>query len=103
MAKPVHFKMRQGRARQKTAQDSLRRETSRVPVGELAQYITTRRAAELLGVTRFQVFHLITAKRIQGVKLGHDWLVLTSSVENYFKTKSSRGRPAKRAAQIEIR
>jgi len=47
MAKPVHFKTRQGRARQKKPQDSLRRETSRVPAGELAQYITTRRAAQI--------------------------------------------------------
>jgi hypothetical protein len=80
----LHALAKWGHSRpQKSTQPSKLSQDNGVLVEDPVQCITTRRAAKLLGVTQFQVFHLITTERIKDVKLGHDWLVLFSSVEDY--------------------
>ncbi len=62
---------------------------------DLTKYVTTPQAAEMLGVTRFQVIHLLTIKKITGIKWARDWLIYVPSVQEYLGTKSRRGRPSK--------
>lgn len=59
----------------------------------LGLYVTTKQAAELLGVADAQIRHLLLVKRIGGIKPGHDWLVFRPSLEAYFRTKPKKGKP----------
>ena len=68
----------------------------------LNEYVTTRQAAELLGVNRFWIVRLIAAKKIKATKVGHNWLVFTPSLEIYLATKSKRGRPASGKPTIQV-
>jgi len=61
---------------------------------DLTKYVTTREAAEMLGVNRFWIVRLLASEKIKGRKLGHDWLVFAPSLEKYLANKSKRGRPA---------
>lgn len=61
---------------------------------DLTQYVTTRQAAEMLGVAPDHVNHLIRVGKLRGNKLGGwSWLVYVPSVQKYLETKSDRGRP----------
>ncbi len=62
---------------------------------DLSQYATTEQAAELLGVIPTSVNHLLVSGRLVGIKWGRDWLVYRPSIEEYLKTKSTKGRPPK--------
>lgn len=66
----------------------------------LDKYVTTKRAAEMLGVDHSQAARLLKAGKLQGVKLGHDWIVFVPSLEKYHATKSRRGRPASKVPQL---
>lgn len=68
---------------------------------DLTKYVTTRQAAELLGVETDHINHLLVAQKITGVKMGYSWLVFIPSIESYQKTKSKRGRPPSRTPQIQ--
>lgn len=59
-------------------------------------YLNTKQAGEKLGVTTTQVRHLITIGNIAGVKVGHDWLVLTSTVDAYAADRPRPGPKRKR-------
>jgi excisionase family DNA binding protein len=83
--------------------------TTRQPVGEedemskdLSKYVTTSQAAEMLGVANDHVNRLLIAKKIQGQKLGHYWLVFVPSLAKYLTTKSKRGRPTSGEPTIQI-
>lgn len=60
---------------------------------DLTQYVTTKEAAELLGVDRTHVNHLLRENRIKGIKLGWNWLVFKPSLGAYLETKDPKGRP----------
>jgi excisionase family DNA binding protein len=68
---------------------------------KLANYVTTKRAADLLGVDRTQVARLVRDRRISGIKLGHDWLVYTPSLRAYHEAKSPGGRPPSRIPRLK--
>lgn len=68
----------------------------------LSQYVTTLQAAEMLGVTRFQVIHLLTIKKITGIKWARDWLIYAPSVQKYLETKSRRGRPSSKTPKLLV-
>lgn len=70
---------------------------------DLTKYVTTREAAELLGVDSSRVRGLLLSDRIKGKKLGHDWLVFRPSLEKYFAHKSTRGRPPSKRPKIKIK
>jgi excisionase family DNA binding protein len=59
----------------------------------LTKYVTTRKAAELLGVKQDHIRKLLGMDKIKGRRLGHDWIVFAPSLEKYLATKSKRGRP----------
>ena len=46
---------------------------------DLSQYVTTKQAAEMLGLATTSINHLLAAGRIKGKKLGTIWLVYTPS------------------------
>ena len=69
---------------------------------DLTKYVTTRQAAEMLGVETDHINHLLIAKKLRGVKLGYSWLVFVPSVEKYAETKSNRGRPRSRTPKLQL-
>lgn len=68
---------------------------------DLTQYVTTKQAAEMLGVVTEHVNHLLLARKIAGKKFGRSWMVYKPSIEKYLETKSSSGRPPSRSPQPE--
>lgn len=67
----------------------------------MTNYITTKQAADLLGVGQRHILHLLTIGKVKGIKLGHDWVVFAPSLSSYHKTKSPKGRPASRSPQLQ--
>ena len=59
----------------------------------LTKYVTTRKAAELLGVKQRRIQVLLKEKKVNGKRIGRDWIVFAPSLEKYLATKSKRGRP----------
>jgi excisionase family DNA binding protein len=55
--------------------------------------MTTREAAERLGVSVRAVQALIQRGRLKAEKIGRDWILLTRDVEDYALTRRSPGRP----------
>ncbi len=70
---------------------------------DLSRYVTTKQAAEMLGVDRTQAARLVKAGKLKGVKLGHDWLVSRDSISKYLQTKSPKGRPPSKKPQASSR
>jgi excisionase family DNA binding protein len=68
----------------------------------LSKYVTTRQAADLLGVKTEHINHLLIAKKIDGRKLGYSWLVFKPSLEKYLANKSKGGRPTSGTPQLKI-
>jgi excisionase family DNA binding protein len=48
-----------------------------------SDWITTQEAAELIGVSRDHVTHLLRVGHLEGNKLLRDWLVSRTSAEQY--------------------
>jgi len=67
----------------------------------LANYVTTAQAAALLGVGDNQVRNLLSRGKLEGAKLGHEWIISVASVKAYLQNKSNRGRPASRPPQLK--
>ncbi len=59
----------------------------------LNKFISTKEAGEVMGIHYSQVTRLLNEGRLQGMKIGHDWLVFKPSINKYLETKSPRGRP----------
>ncbi len=71
---------------------------------DLSKYVTTKQAAERLGVVLDHVYRLIDGDKIKCIRLGHEWLIFAPSLEKYLQTKSKRGRPPSRASRfVEIK
>lgn len=68
---------------------------------DLAQYVTTEVAAEMLGVSPNHIRLLLGRNKIRGIKLGHDWIVFVPSLVRYNEAKSRKGRPALKAPESE--
>ncbi len=67
----------------------------------LSNYVTTARAAEILGVSSNHIRLLLGREKLKGVRLGHEWLVFVPSIEKYVKSKSTKGRPASSTPQLQ--
>ncbi len=50
---------------------------------DITPYVTSAEAAHALGYTIQHVRRLVRERRLDGMKLGRDWLVLRSSVAAY--------------------
>jgi excisionase family DNA binding protein len=69
---------------------------------DLTKYVTTRQAAEMLGVKQDHIRKLLGLGKVRGIKLGHDWIIFVPSIEKYVGTKSARGRPSSGTPQIQM-
>lgn len=56
----------------------------------LAQYVTTKQAAEMLGTDDSNIRHALLDGRLQGTKLGHYWLVFLPSLKAYLDQSPGR-------------
>lgn len=54
-----------------------------VTMPDLEDFVTTKEAAELLGVGRQRIYDLIHDERLEAIKIGRDWLVSRESIENF--------------------
>ena len=61
----------------------------------LSGYVTTGEAADLMGMWNKSVRNLIKFGKIKALKVGRDWLIAKSSIAEYQKTKSAKGRPTR--------
>lgn len=66
----------------------------------LSDYVTTKEAAELLGVDRTHINRLRIEGRIRGVQLGHEWLIFRPSLQEYFQNKAPSGKPSSRQPKL---
>jgi len=67
----------------------------------LSDYISTREAAERLGVVTDHISHLLAAEKIRGKRIGRAWLVYVPSLERYIANKPPNiGRPPSRKQQV---
>lgn len=56
----------------------------------LADYISTKEAAELTGYTRQYIANLLKNGKVQGRMVGNRWLVLRQSILDYRKANPSK-------------
>ena len=68
----------------------------------LAQFVTTKEAAEMLGVAQDHIRKLLGTSKMEGKKLGHDWIVYAPSLAKYLVNKSKRGRPTSGTPTIQV-
>jgi len=68
----------------------------------LRKYVTTKQAAEMLGVVTDHVNHLLIGGKLKGHKFGKSWMVYVPSVEKYLATKAPWGRPTSGTPTIQI-
>jgi excisionase family DNA binding protein len=59
------------------------------------QWITTKEAAEISGLSVIHIRYLLRNGRIVGKKLGRDWVTTESAVKVYLATKPKPGRRPK--------
>jgi hypothetical protein len=67
----------------------------------VTDYVTTKKAAEMLGSSQDHIRLLLGRNRVKGIMLGHDWLVFVPSIEKYVEAKSKRGRPPSGTPRIQ--
>lgn len=60
----------------------------------LKDYVTTRVAADLLGIRIESVIRLVKDGRLNGTQIGKSWMVYKPSIEEYYRTKAPSGHPA---------
>src|SRR5258708_5056165 len=64
--------------------------------------ITTTEACEMAGVTSAYIQRLLRDGRIEGVKLGRDWLIYEDSLNAFLSHPRKRGRPHKETTQDNL-
>jgi excisionase family DNA binding protein len=63
--------------------------------------LSTAEACNVAGVTTAYIQRLLRNERIEGVKLGRDWLVYEDSLKAFLEQPRKRGRPHKEAESAE--
>ncbi len=59
---------------------------------DFSQWITTQEAARLTGYSQTYIGRLLKQGRLDGVKLGHDWIVKRDSVLAFYQEMQSLGK-----------
>ena len=62
-------------------------------------YLTTKQAAEELGVTQGRVQQLVAEKRISVTKIGRDNLITRAALDKFKETRSTRPGPRPKGIQ----
>lgn len=57
----------------------------------MARMLSTREAAEVLGVSQSTIRRLIAEKRLAAVKIKQHWRIYADSVEAFLETRSNVG------------
>lgn len=68
----------------------------------LSKYVTTKQAAEMLGVITTSVNHLLMDGKLKGHKFGKSWMVYVPSIETYLANKAPWGRPTSATPTIQV-
>ena len=68
----------------------------RVYKSMIESYLTTGQASNRFGLSQAHIRRLLGSGTLDGVKMGRDWLVLTTSVEGYVASRSRLGRKSGR-------
>ena len=69
----------------------------------LADVIDAAEAAEMLGVTRQHVVHLLQTGRLTGKRLTSTWVTTRQAVDLYKRTRRGAGRPRPQADENILR
>lgn len=64
---------------------------------DLSQYITTKEAAEMMGLHRRYVRTLVLQGRVTSVKFGKNYLISRASAQAFKRDPLGRGRPKAKA------
>ena len=64
-------------------------------------YLTTKQASERYRISAGHLRHLLEDATIRGVKVGRDWLVESTSLEDYLAHRPRPGRKPKREPMRE--
>lgn len=65
--------------------------------------LSTADACEIAEVSSAYIQRLLREKRIEGTKLGRDWLVYEDSLKAFLNQPRKRGRPRKEGTQLKTR
>jgi len=57
---------------------------------------TVNQASEILSVNKSRILQFIYSKRLRAEKIGRDWLIKNSDLENFAKIERKTGRPTTR-------
>ena len=57
----------------------------------LKDYLSTRQAGEKYGLSKEHIARMLKAGKLQGKKIGHDWLVYEPSLKAYTKRMEKLG------------
>jgi hypothetical protein len=60
-------------------------------------YLTTNQASEKSGISQAHIRLLMETRKLDGLKVGRDWLVETVSLEYYMVNRPNRGPKKKKA------
>lgn len=72
-----------------------------LPPFSLELYVDTKEGAHLLGVDRRTASALANTGRILGMKIGRDWWLLRTSLQEYLETKAPTGKKPGRAPRLK--
>lgn len=64
-------------------------------MGDISEYVTSREAADLLGLSKARVDQFVRKGRLSGVMVGNTRLIPRAEVEAMKKTPRPPGRPKK--------
>jgi excisionase family DNA binding protein len=62
--------------------------------------LPTTEACKLTGFSREYIQRLLRSKRLEGVKLAHDWLVYQDSLVAFVAQPRKRGRPKRQSTKL---
>ena len=62
--------------------------------------LPTTAACIMTGLSRGYILRLVRRGRIEGLKLGHDWLIYEDSLKVFMAQPRERGRPAKEQLKL---
>lgn len=68
---------------------------------DLPRGVPTKQAAQMMGIGQEHIRQLLGRGKLRGIRLGHDWLVFSPSIETYLENRSPKGRPSSGVLQAQ--
>jgi excisionase family DNA binding protein len=60
---------------------------------KMSRLISTKQAAERLGLSQVHIRHSIHRKKLKATKIGHDWLIDANDLDTFNKHRQGPGNP----------